>query len=58
MTTLDHFAAHPTRRFHVRSLAMTITALALLALGAIALMAPPTVPSDEWHGNVAVSAPH
>ena len=57
MTTLDHIPVRPALRFDLRGVAMTLSALLLLALGGVALSAPPADVSTDWHGNVAASAP-
>ena len=57
MTTLDHIPSRPGLRITSRDAAMTLSALLLLALGGVALSAPPADMSADWHGNVAASAP-
>lgn len=57
MTTLDHIPARPAPRFDLRAVAMTLSAFLLLALGGVALSAPPADVSSDWHGNVTASAP-
>ncbi|MFN3210222.1 MAG: hypothetical protein ACE369_14685 [Roseovarius sp.] len=57
MTTLDHFAARPAARFNLQNAALAVTTLILLALGGVALTAPPADVSTDWHGNVAASQP-
>ncbi|MBY5988956.1 hypothetical protein [Roseovarius atlanticus] len=57
MTTLDHIPSRPAPRMKSRDVAMTLSALLLLALGGVAVSAPPADVSADWHGNVAASAP-
>ncbi|MGK7653134.1 hypothetical protein ACSQ76_12180 [Roseovarius sp. B08] len=57
MTTLDHIPARPAPRLDLRNAAMTLSAILLLVLGGVALTAPPVDVSENWHGNVAASAP-
>lgn len=57
MATLDHFTARPDLRFDLRAIAFSVTVLVLLGIGGVALTAPPAGTSDDWHGNVAASAP-
>lgn len=57
MTTLDHLSARPAARFDLRIAALAATTLMLLALGGVALTAPLAGVSNDWHGNVAASAP-
>lgn len=57
MTTLDHIPARPAPRLDLRTVAMTLSAILLLAVGGVALIAPPAGVSADWHGNAATSAP-